>query len=579
MKILLIAPPVGNIGQAPPGIGMLTAWLRGAGHDCRQWDLGIETFHHFYSCEYLEQVARNFSAGGADDRTMAEADWVAGQIEEAKSLLRRPGIESNLPEMHRALGIVRRAGVLISVNHGRATIGHGHFDIMGALASWESLPQAIRDPRRNMFLPYLRERALCRARAWSPDLVGVSITYLSQLLAGLTLVTIFKQFRRTLPVLLGGAYLKAVQEDLEGMPWDVVPADGICIGDGEQTLQSFLQVLEEREELRHVPNLLIPKKGRFQATGCWRMTELDQAPVPSLAMEGLKLGDYLVPKYAIPLPISRGCYWHRCVYCNISNTARETYRCRSTERSLDDIAALVEQCGTNWFDFPTDSLLPRDLEQLARGLIERRLNIRWVAEVLLDRRLSDERIALLKRSGCCSLRFGLESGCAKTLRAMNKPVDLREASRIFHTCRRHGIKTAAMVIIGFPTETQAELTQTVDFLREHSARIDFVAIHPFSLVPGSPLASRPELAGIHRLPRQGVLTPNLPYDHTNPVAMRPEDLPKVAETIRDVLSESYPQSGQLWTCGIGGWLTFAASCGNRSEFFKQKLPAIPDAPE
>ena len=102
--------------------------------------------------------------------------------------------------------------------------------------------------------------------------------------------------------------------------------------------------------------------------------------------------------------------------------------------------------------------------------------------------------------------------------------------------------------------------------------IDFVAIHPFSLVPGSPLATRPELAGIHKLPRQGVLTPNLPYDHTNPVAMRPQDLPQVAETIQDVLSDSFPQSGRLWTCGIGGWLTFAASCNNQPEFFKRKLP-------
>ncbi len=199
--------------------------------------------------------------------------------------------------------------------------------------------------------------------------------------------------------------------------------------------------------------------------------------------------------------------------------------------------------------------------------------------MLLDRHLSNDRIALLSQSGCCGLRFGLESGCPKTLKTMKKPVDLKHASRIFQACRQHGIKVGAMVIVGFPTETQAELTQTVDFLRKHSAEIDYVALHPFSLVPGSPLASQPEIAGIYRLPRQGVLTPNLPYDHTNPVAMRPKDLPKVAETIQDVLSDSFPQSGRLWTCGIGGWLTFAASCNNKPEFFKRRLPEILDKPD
>jgi len=68
-----------------------------------------------------------------------------------------------------------------------------------------------------------------------------------------------------------------------------------------------------------------------------------------------------------------------------------------------------------------------------------------------------------------------------------------------------------------------------------------------------------------------VLTPSLPYEHTNAVAMRPDDLTDVVSSLADSLADAYPQSGQLWASGVGGWLTFAACCANTPEFFKRWL--------
>jgi radical SAM superfamily enzyme YgiQ (UPF0313 family) len=359
------------------------------------------------------------------------------------------------------------------------------------------------------------------------------------------------------------------------MPSWVVPADGICVGDGEPTLQTCLEELERGEQPRHAPNLLLPGPDRFAHDGNWQQIELGRAPVPMMLQQGLDLGSYLVPRYAIPLPVARGCHWHRCVYCNISNQARERYRAREAGLCVSDIEHLMEESGSDWFDFPTDSVLPRDLERLARGLIERGVAIRWAAEVIPDRRLSDEIIELLARSGCCCLRFGLESACPRTLKAMDKgAVEPVEAARILASCRKNGIATGVMLIVGFPTETQADLMQTVDYLQQNAGNIDFLTLHQFTVAPGSRLAAQPGLAGAHLLPRQGVLTPSLPYDHANPVAMRPGDLPRVVDALVDSLEDDCPQCGQLWASGIGGWLTFAAAANNRPEFFKRRLPDI-----
>jgi anaerobic magnesium-protoporphyrin IX monomethyl ester cyclase len=580
MNVVLISPPVGNIGQAPPGISVLNTWLTSLGHRSVQWDLGIEAFEHVHSARNLEQVAAKLGGSGVVDRQprgreteMARvAETMAQSIEQARARLRSPGVESDLAAMVGSLETIRGAGSLISSAHGLCRFDYSRYDIPGAFASWENLRDAVTSRERNLLWDFFTERALPQLGRLEPDLVGISISYSSQLLAAFCLTWLIKNAYPTVPVLLGGSFLKAVQDDLRTMPTWVVPADGLCIGDGEPALQSYLEARQGRGDVSLTPNMLLPKEGSFVFSGTWQEVALDSCPVPMMDMEGLPLGSYLVPRYAIPLPISRGCYWRQCVFCNISNQARERYRSREAGRCVADIQALVDRYRTRWFDFPTDSVRPGDLEHLANGLLEAKVDIEWAAEVLLDPRLTDPVIELLARSGCRFLRFGLESACERTLKLMHKRIDLAEGSRILRSCRRAGIKTGAMLIVGFPTETQTELMQTMDYLLQRADDIDFVTLHPFTIAPGSRLAIRPELAGVHLLPRRGVLTPSLPYAHTNPVAMRPEDLPGVVDTLLDRLGEAFPQTGQLWASGIGGWLTFAACCANGPDFFKQPLP-------
>ena len=138
--------------------------------------------------------------------------------------------------------------------------------------------------------------------------------------------------------------------------------------------------------------------------------------------DGLRLDDYLVPQYPIALPLSRGCYWGRCVFCNISSQTSSSYRRRSVANAIADIKAAMAETGSRWFDFPVDSFRPKHLRELALAIVQEGLSIEWGAEVLLDRGFNDEVLADLVRSGCRCLRFGMESACPQTLRAMNKSV-------------------------------------------------------------------------------------------------------------------------------------------------------------
>ncbi len=564
MDFLLISPPVANIGQAPAALSVLTAHLRSRGWDAHQWDLGIEAFHHFHSVHYLRHCQGIIERQAADAELRAAAARVVAEIDEAKDALRCSGIEREPDRMNWAFDTLRDAGiVLTAASLGGYEHDFRHFSIPRALASFEQLDRDISDRESNPFVEYFEVHALPRLTRKPPRAVGITISYVSQLVPALSLARLIRQRLAEPRIVLGGAYLTAIGDQVAGMPSAVASADAIVLHDGEQALDGWLDgVLREQGDLRDIPNLYLCERGEVVRAqqGPFLQTDLDGLASPMWIADGLALDQYLVPRYAIGLPLSRGCYWGRCVYCNISSQTIGSYRCRSVPKAIADIQAAIAETGSTWFDLPVDSFRPKDLRELARGICDAGLAIEWGAEVLFDRGFEDEVIADLACSGCRSLRFGLESGSPSTLEAMNKLSRPPVAQRILRACKTHGIRTAVMFIAGFPSETRAALQETVDFLVENREWIDQLTIHPYSLVPGSAMARDPGSFGIFLQPPQAVMLPNLPYANTNPGGVPSEDIPRMVESLRDALRDHFPDLGKLWSTAIGGWLTFPACC-------------------
>ncbi|RMG06725.1 MAG: radical SAM protein [Planctomycetota bacterium] len=571
MDIILLSPPVANFGQCSSGLSVLTAYLRHRGWDAHQWDLAIDAFHHFHSPEYLSECLRRLEGAGPGAAKAREvARRVIVDIEAAKDALRRPGVERDTDTMRWAFETINDAGIVMTAaSLGAFEHDFRHFGIRDAFRSYESLGAAIGDPERNPFLDFFREHALPRLIAARPRAVGLSLTYFSQVLPGLTLARLIKAALPETHLILGGAYLTATEHDTETIPCELVPADAIILHDGEEGLDQWLSlVLRGEGAAESIANCYLPAGRTFRRAGARNIahTDLARLPSPLWIADGLELDKYLVPKYPIPLPLSRGCYWGRCNYCNISCQTVALYRTRPPELALEDMRAAIAETGSNWFDFPVDSYRPKELHALARAVIDAGLDIEWGAEVLLDPGfLREGVVADLARSGCRTLRFGLESACEETLQAMNKPTRPKKARRLLGLCKQHGIQTACMLIAGYPTETQRQLYQTYDYLVENSDRIDFLTIHQYSLVHGSPMAQDPAAHGLIVLPQEAVLWTSIPFQNTNPVGMRNEDLPEVVEAMKEGLKEHYPDLGELWTVAIGGWMTFPACCGVRRE--------------
>ncbi len=125
----------------------------------------------------------------------------------------------------------------------------------------------------------------------------------------------------------------------------------------------------------------------------------------------------------------------------------------------------------------------------AEGAPETRLRIGSMEPTII----TPDFCAALKNAGnvCRHFHLSLQSGCDRTLAAMRRKYDtarFRESAAMLRDAFP-GCALTADLITGFPGETDADFSQTLDFIRE----IGFAEMHifPYSIRPGTRAAEMP----------------------------------------------------------------------------------------
>ena len=104
--------------------------------------------------------------------------------------------------------------------------------------------------------------------------------------------------------------------------------------------------------------------------------------------------------------------------------------------------------------------------------------------------ISDEDIKRLSaiEKFCPQFHLSLQSGCDRTLKAMNRHYNTAEYSTLVEKLRRNFNNTAITtdVMVGFPDETEADFSQSLEFVR----KTGFAKVHvfPYSQRKGTPAA-------------------------------------------------------------------------------------------
>jgi len=209
-------------------------------------------------------------------------------------------------------------------------------------------------------------------------------------------------------------------------------------------------------------------------------------PIP--ARELLPMGRYRYlfatrPGFAT-MVTSRGCPY-KCSFCDKSVSGSH-WRARSAEAVVDELETLVHRHNIGFVNFYDDNFtLHRGrVVGICEEILRRGLEVEWKCEGRVDG-VDLPLLRLMRRAGCRTVAYGVESANPSTLALLRKDVTVEQAPEAFAATRAAGLRSLAYIILGAPGEDPAAVRRTIRFC--HDIRADYVQFSTLVAMPGTPL--------------------------------------------------------------------------------------------
>jgi anaerobic magnesium-protoporphyrin IX monomethyl ester cyclase len=293
-----------------------------------------------------------------------------------------------------------------------------------------------------------------------PDLVGIGVLTFC-LLDALKVARLVKKVHPPARVCFGGVHAGLYPEETLRLP----EVDFVVHGEGERAFTRLVQALEagaSKAELKRIPGVGYRMDGDFYLNPEKDLPEsLDDLPFPARHLISMERYSHVLARgnQFSTLQSSRGCPF-ACTFCDIRKSG---FRARTPENVVAEIRHMAEQ-GVDELFFVDDTITvqKKRLHDLCRAIIKSGLSIYYKISARVDT-VTPELLADLKQSGCYRIHYGVETANPRLLKYMEKGVTPEQVSRAFRMTKEAGIQALAYMMIGIPTETRAEMQETIDF--------------------------------------------------------------------------------------------------------------------
>lgn len=247
-------------------------------------------------------------------------------------------------------------------------------------------------------------------------------------------------------------------------------ADFVIIGEPEE-------VIIKIAETNKIP------KGRIKSDP---IEDLDKLPFPDWSIFTIKsfsLAPAISLKPCVFIHASRGCPYG-CSYCPYLVIGK--YRVRKVEKVIEELKDLKNKYKIKAFYFrdPTFSINEERTRELAKLMIENKLNLRWGCETRLDL-LTIDLLKLFYKAGLRAIKVGIESIDHNLLKEFNRtPPKILHQERVINFCKKIGIKVISFYIIGFPSDTKETIKKTIKYSQKLNT--GFASFNICTPVAGTP---------------------------------------------------------------------------------------------
>ncbi|MCX5687891.1 MAG: radical SAM protein [Candidatus Omnitrophica bacterium] len=258
-------------------------------------------------------------------------------------------------------------------------------------------------------------------------------------------------------------------------------ADFIVIGEGEKSLLSYIKNPSAKNRIALFSEL----------------DNLDKLPFP--VYKGVDISLYQ-RKNSVSILFSRGCV-RKCNFCS-ERLLYKKFRVRPAENVIEEIRHHRSKNKTDYFIFH-DSLIngdPKKLEELCDKIIENFGSVKWEAQIAIHNGMPQTLLKKMKKSGCYNLFVGLESGCSRTLKNMNKGFTPQNAMNFFKKLNAAGLFFGISVIIGYPGETESDFRESMNFIIKNKPFIPKIEqVNTFTYYDGTTVDKKANKNALKRL--------------------------------------------------------------------------------
>ena len=201
----------------------------------------------------------------------------------------------------------------------------------------------------------------------------------------------------------------------------------------------------------------------------------------------------------VKLVMARGCYWHRCAFCDVVLPYIGCFRMPKAKEVVDAMEEIggrgSEIRGVHFVD---EAMPPALIRGMCEEIIRRKLECEWWGNVRFDTAFTPALCKLMAKAGCIAVTGGLECADDRLLALMNKGITLASAEKVLKAFKAARIFVHAYLMYGFPTETAAEQKAAEKYVRRlvRKGLIQSCFWHRFALTVHSPIAKDPEKYGI-----------------------------------------------------------------------------------
>lgn len=299
---------------------------------------------------------------------------------------------------------------------------------------------------------------------WQPDVVGIYATT-GQEAWPYDYIRGWKKQNRHLKVVMGGPH---PSHDLEPLSHaDVV--DATVKGEGEYAVLDLVNAWEAGRSIEEIPNVACLKAGvAVQNPIRPVIQDLDTLPFPDVDV--FYKYPFLRGKRVMQVHVSRGCQ-NSCTYCSVGLMKKDWVSGRRGEKfnrqkSVDYVCDEMNDILARYPGFRMVNFGDAALNMTSGWLQEfaekwpQRVGLPFACNININY-LDEDDIAALKRAGCVSVQFGLESGSEQVrLQVFKKGYTDEIVYSIPKLLRKHKITYRTNNMMGSPAETIDDMFET-----------------------------------------------------------------------------------------------------------------------